>query len=64
MAKTYILFLVLICIGVWLEVVLLGRLLDAFYYSEIGKDFPEYELWGRDWFDADDADEKDDEWYD
>lgn len=46
-----LIILIGICIGVYAEVWILCKLLDAFSYEEQGRDFPERELWGRDWFD-------------
>lgn len=43
--------LAVICVFVYLMVLLWNKLLEAMLWEQTGKDFPERELFGRDWFD-------------
>lgn len=49
------------CVGVYLSVLFLSKLIEAMTWENTGKDFPEYELWGRDYFDDEEEDEYEDD---
>ena len=49
-----------VCAFVYLMCLLWDRLNEALHWEETGRDFPEYELWGRDWFDDEETEDEDD----